>query len=72
MRYEALLDSRFRTERELQNGSEPYDRQQDATGLQLRCGEKRRGVEKTQDVPSSLWQERDNSTASFCVYAGDE
>lgn len=66
MRYEEHSGPVFGRIKSEQNGSEPYDRQQDATSLQLRCGEKRRGAEKAQDVPSSLWQERNNSMVRLC------
>jgi|TARA_B110000495_G_C22497745_1_gene305778 hypothetical protein len=66
MRYEEHSNTVFGRIKSEQNGSEPYDRQQDATSLQLRCGEKRRGAEKAQDVPSSLWQERNNSMVRLC------
>lgn len=72
MRYEEHSKNVFGRKKSLQNGSEPYDRQQDATGLQLRCGEKRRGAEKAQDVPSSLWQERNNSMERLCTEAKAE
>jgi hypothetical protein len=69
MRYEEHSNTVFGRRKSLQNGSEPHDRQQDATGLQLRCGEKRRGAEKAQDVPRPLLQERNNSMARLWIDA---